>query len=100
MIILEQFVLSDGTLVRLEDWSVDYKCYSYGATVAAYPKKYARIRAEVDFENHTEAKSTFDKLVDGSLDIINVNFTIMERGGNRVPFAPVLKKFRRIADND
>lgn len=98
MRILEQAVLSDGTLIRLEDWNVDFGFLPFGSTIAAYPKKYIRMRAAADFTTHADAAATFNRLVEGTATITDVNFTVMKSGGTRVPLKPILEKYRRIID--
>lgn len=95
MIILEHAVLPDGTLVRLEDWSIDFPFFPYGAMIAAYPRKRMRVRAEAEFETYTEAKEVYDKLTKGALAITDIDFTVMKRGGNRAPLKPLLEKYNR-----
>lgn len=98
MKILNQTVLDDGTLVRLEDWNENFPFYPYGTTISAYPKRYLQIRAQADFQTHADAKAIYDKLVQGALKITDVNFTVMKSGGNRVPLKPILEKYFKSID--
>lgn len=98
MRVLEEAILSDGTLIRLEDWNVDFGFLPYGSTIAAYPKKYIRMRAAVDFTTHADAAATFNRLVEGTATITDVNFTVMKSGGKRTLLKPILEKYRRIND--
>ena len=94
MKILKQGIAPDGTHIRLEDWSEDYNCYSYGSMVSAYTKKFVRYRAEAQFENNQEALAVFEKLLNGNITILDVSFTVMKSGGNRVPLKPILEKYQ------
>lgn len=95
MKILERDILQDGTAIQIEEWSEDFRIFPYGSTVAAFPTKYMRVRAEANFKNHIDAKATFDKLIDGSMDVTDVDFTIMQPGGKRVLLKPILDERRR-----
>lgn len=92
MKILQKAVTPDGIEIRLEDWNEDYAFYPYGSTIAAYPKKYMRRRAEANFPDHKQALSTFEDLQNGNTHVLDVDFSVMESGGNRVPFKPILER--------
>lgn len=92
MKILKKAVTPDGINIQLEDWSEDFTHCAYGATIAAYPKKYMRRRAEVELSDHHNALSVFEALLNGNSSILEVDFLTMETGGYRVPFKPILER--------
>ena len=92
MKVLCECILPDGSLVRVEDWSEDYSCCPYGSMIGAYPRKYGRVRAEAQFENHTQTLEAFEKLSQGKVTIFDVNFTVMRCGGYRVPITEVIDR--------
>lgn len=98
MTILNKSTAPNGIYFQLEDWSEDYSCFSYGSTIGAYPKKYAHVRCQCDFENHNEALQAFEKLQNGEATIFDFNFTVMVAGGYRKSIKDVfdLKKFEYI----
>lgn len=92
MKILKKAITPDGINIQLEDWSKDFNIYPYASMIAAYPRKYMRRRAEAEFQDHQTALSAFENLQSGNISVFDVNFTVMESGGRRVPFKPILER--------
>ena len=94
MKILKKGIAPDGTHIQIEDWSEDYTCYSYGTHLVAYPRKYMRVRAEIQFEDHNQALAAFDELENGRATVLDMDFTVM-KSANRVPLKPILENVMR-----
>lgn len=93
MKILKKAMTPGGIQIQLEDWSEDFPgTFQFGATIAAYPRKYMRRRAAIDFQHHQDALSVFDALQNGNKGVMDVNFLVMEAGGNHVPLKPILER--------
>lgn len=92
MKILRKGITPDGIEIQIEDWSEDYSFCSYGSYLAAYPKKYIRIRSWFEFNNHQEAVNAFESLIAGEKTIFDFDFVVMQAGGGHAPLKPILEK--------
>lgn len=92
MKILKKGVTPDGIEIQIEDWSEDYSFFTYGSYLAAYPKKYIRIRSWFEFSNHQDAVNAFESLMTGEKNILDYEFVVMKSGGRLAPLRPILEK--------
>ena len=92
MKVIKNHRIDDGFSIQLEDWHEDFP--SFPATIAVYPKDGWRthFRAQVDFPTLDEAASAFEKLCSGDAKVFDFCFTVMQKGGIRVPMMQVLKR--------
>ncbi len=90
MKILERTKTPRGIDIQIEDWKENYpNIYSYGDTVAAFPKTVTnpnnQIRLEIQFKSHEEAKEALQALEAGEKQLKDYkeNFTsYSNQGGN------------------
>ena len=92
MKILRKGTTPDGIEIQIEDWSEDYSFCSYGSYLAAYHKKYIRIRSWLEFSNHQDAVNTFESLMSGEKNIFDYEFVVMQSGGRQAPLKPILEQ--------
>lgn len=92
MKILKKAVTPDGVEIQVEDWSEDFSIFTFGSTIAAYPKKYMRRRAQLELLDNQTAVTVFEELESGNKSVLEFDFTVMEAGGNRVPLKPILER--------
>ncbi len=95
MRIIRKSTLNDkyGTHIQIEDWNETYGFIPYASTIAVFPQRYVRCRAEIQFDNAENASECFEKLCKGDLMLSDCDFTVLEPGGKIALLKDKLKKW-------
>ena len=77
----KEFLMNDGTMIRIEDWSEDYSFHKPFDMVVAYPickrtvgnfiKEGESFRLELDFNNKEESEKAYKNLIKGDKTFVD-----------------------------